>query len=386
MVAAGRQAGLLAGQQVAGVGAELGEAVLGGELPEPVGGGVQGAAVVEDGGGAEQQAAQVDVPHDPAGRAVPEVAVALADVVLQTVLHQPDEQRADVAVHQALGKPGRAGGVDDPQGRLGVELHDVGLGVPGDGVVPAGGVGQRLPEGHVDDGPQRRQARAQLGDGVAAVVVAAGEPVAVDREQDDGVELGEPVDGAARADVGAAGRPDGAEAGAGQQGDDGVRGVRQVGDDAVALPDAETAQGAGQAADLPTELVPRDRRGGPVLRDGDEGGAVAGAGEHARGEVEPGTGEPPGARHDPPVQHPLVGALDLEVVPHERPEVLEVLDRPAPQRLVVALDVDPVPVAQLPGEGGQPGGRDPLGGGPPQDVGLAHAPSLTGGRRGDGAG
>ena len=87
-------------------------------------------------------------------------------------------------------------------------------------------------------------------------------------------------------------------AGGGEEGDDRLGDVRQVGDDAVAALDPERAQAGGDRGDLGAQLAPaqlvqlaqlggvQDRRLGVVL-----------AGEDVLGVVEPGAGEPLGARH-----------------------------------------------------------------------------------------
>ncbi|MDR3083142.1 MAG: hypothetical protein LBV60_19865, partial [Streptomyces sp.] len=82
--------------------------------------------------------------------------------------------------------------------------------------------------GDVDDGAQRGQFAAQLGDDVAAVVLLAAVAVSVDGEQDDRFHLLEAVEDAASAEVGGAGSPDCADGGRGEQGDDRLRDVRQV--------------------------------------------------------------------------------------------------------------------------------------------------------------
>ena len=117
----GVQAGLLAGQQVARAGAEAGQPGVLRELPQPVGVGPEGAAVVQHRGRADGEGGEQRVPHDPAGRGVPAVAVVGAEVVVQPLLGQAHEERAGVPVDQPLGQAGGAGGEHHPQRRLGVE-------------------------------------------------------------------------------------------------------------------------------------------------------------------------------------------------------------------------------------------------------------------------
>ncbi|MNV26896.1 hypothetical protein D3C71_1180270 [compost metagenome] len=80
-----------------------------------------GVAVVDHAGGARQQAAELRVPHHPAGGAVPVVAlakavglVAAADVVVQHLELQRHQHRAAMAVHDGLREPRGAAGIDDP--------------------------------------------------------------------------------------------------------------------------------------------------------------------------------------------------------------------------------------------------------------------------------
>ena len=145
---------------------------------------------------------------------------------------------------------------------------------------------------------QARHRLLQAGDRLAAVEVLAAVAVAVDGEQHLGLDLGEAVDHAGRAEVGRAARPDRADRGGGEEGDDRLGDVRQVGDDAVAALDPELAQPRGDGGDLGAQLAPaqlaelaqlggvQDRRLAVVL-----------AGEDVLGVVEGGAGEPAGARH-----------------------------------------------------------------------------------------
>ncbi len=110
-----RQPGLGAGEQVRGAGAEVGHAVLGGQPPQRVGPGVGGAAVVEQHGGPGQQAAGQVVPHHPAGGGVPEERVARPEVLVEGERLEVLEDDPAVPVHDRLGQPGGAGGVEHPQ-------------------------------------------------------------------------------------------------------------------------------------------------------------------------------------------------------------------------------------------------------------------------------
>ncbi len=81
-----------------------------------------GMAVKNTAGRAVQQAAHLRIPHHPAGRAVPVVAlaervgvVAAAHVVVQHLECQRHNQRATVAMHNRFRQPSGAAGVDNPQ-------------------------------------------------------------------------------------------------------------------------------------------------------------------------------------------------------------------------------------------------------------------------------
>ena len=80
---AGAQASFEAVHDVGGAGAEQLEPGGFGQLPQGVEVGVGGVAVEQDGDGADQQAADDEVPHHPAGRRVPEQAVARTQVGVQ---------------------------------------------------------------------------------------------------------------------------------------------------------------------------------------------------------------------------------------------------------------------------------------------------------------
>ncbi len=79
-------------------------------------------AVENAAGGTEQQAGDLDVPHHPAGRAVPVVPLTQAvgqvtgsDVVVQADEPHRNQRRAAMAMHDGFWQSGRAAGIDDPQ-------------------------------------------------------------------------------------------------------------------------------------------------------------------------------------------------------------------------------------------------------------------------------
>src|SRR4029077_13952852 len=79
----GPQPGLHAGHQVGRADPQVGDAVLGGQPPQPAGVRVGGAAVVQPNGQAGQQAPGQVVPHHPAGRGVPGEDVAGPQVLVE---------------------------------------------------------------------------------------------------------------------------------------------------------------------------------------------------------------------------------------------------------------------------------------------------------------
>ena len=187
---------------------------------------------------------------------------------------------------------------------------------------------------------------------LAAVVVLAAIAVAVDRQHHLRLDLREAVDDAAGAEVRRAARPDRAEARGGVEGGDRLGNVGHVGDDAVAAPDAHRLQAGRDAGGLLAQLVP-----GPLAELAQLGGvadrhAVAGAlAEDVLGIGELGAREPLRARHRGVGEHLVVARLDVEELPDRAPERLELVGRPAPQRLVVvereaALGLEPAHVAR----------------------------------------
>ena len=151
------------GQQVLGAGAEDGDLVTGRQLPQDVRSRLRcRAAVVGAGGGTGQQGGDDQVPHHPVGGGVPQQAVPGAQIGVQAEDLEVLEQDPAVAVDDALGQAGGAGGEHDPQ-RV-VERHL--------GEREVLGAGGRVLPGH-------RQPRVPaLGPGKAHVVHAAPWPSA----------------------------------------------------------------------------------------------------------------------------------------------------------------------------------------------------------------
>ena len=312
-----------------------------------------------------------------------------------------------MTVHDRLRQPGGARGVDHPERVPERHLLELGLVlVPGRAeIVPSDHAGRRrglADEVDLDHGGQAGQGgghlRGHLGPGVLLAVVR----VSVAGDQDLRLDLGEPVDHAARAEIRRAGRPDRAQAGRGEQADDGLGDVRQQGDDAVPAADAEGTQPAGHPGHLPGEFTVAEAPGPTPFGIKDDGGA-AGIGprgpQPVTGVVQRGPGEPLDVRHDLAGQGRPVAAVaeHLEVVPHRGPEVAGLRHRPAPQVLIAprAPRAPLAPLAPLaPGrlgqpvhEAGHPGVADGLGVRLPEDLAVTaagqilHALSIVPSRR-----
>ena len=106
---------------MARAGAEVGDPLVCDELPEPVGVGAERMAAVADHRGTAHQPGYPEVPHHPAQRRLPEEDIARGQVGMQCGRFQVFEDHPAVAVHDALGPAGGAGGEEHPQ-RM-VERH-----------------------------------------------------------------------------------------------------------------------------------------------------------------------------------------------------------------------------------------------------------------------
>ena len=303
------QAGLHAVGEIGGAGAKEGQLGLVGEAPERTQVRIARIAVVDADGGADQKAHDLGIPHDPAGGGKPQEAVALAQVQLQRMALEVLDQCAAMAMHDGLGHAGGAGGIQDPQGMVERQLLEP------DGLRPGRRmVQQRLPRhGAFQRGVlvqvrqqhgmfQRRQRLAQGAHHIHAVEVAAAVTVAIDRQQELGVDLAEAVQHAGMAHVGRAARPDGADAGAGKKGDRGFRNVGQIGHHPVARADAERAQRIGHRRNLIAQFAPGELRQAAQFGTGDDGGRIGGRvigveAKYLLGKIEPGAIEPGCARH-----------------------------------------------------------------------------------------
>lgn len=311
-----------------------------------------GIAVEEHDGRAHRRAGDQEVPHHPAGGGEPEEAVRRAQVVVQGEHLQVFQQDAAVAVHDRLGQPGGARGVENVQ-RV-VERHRrerqrlVGrrgqLGPAQRAVLRRR---LRVEVGDADGVPQRRQGgpdRCDLGAPVHRLVAVA---VAVHGDQHCRLDLLPPVGDAAGAELGRAGREDRAQAGGGQQEDVRLGNVGGVRRHPVTGGDAEPAQPCRHPAYLLTQLPggQRDRRSGLPVRDHHR--VVVDPPRHPQHVlrvVERGPGEPAGPGHTPLGQGGgRRGVRDhLEVIPDGAPEPVQIGGGPTPQRVVVGEVQPPV--------------------------------------------
>ena len=242
--------GLHAGQDERGAGPQVGHPAALGEAPQGSHVRVARAAVVQHDRRAEQQAADQEVPHHPAGGGEPEEPVGRPEVQLQRdrLQHAPARSRRGRgrSAWAARWCPRSTAPTADgrrPPARTPARPRTP---PPAAGPRPrcrsrrpgvVASTRRNLPAGVADEdgGPQSREPPADLGQGVAPVVPGAAVAVAVDRDQHLGLDLGEAVDHAGDAELGGAARPDRPDARRGQQGDHRLGHVGQVGDDPVAL-------------------------------------------------------------------------------------------------------------------------------------------------------
>ena len=348
LVPARLEAGRAAGHQERGAHAEVRGARLGRQPPQRREIGPGGVAVEQHDRRADREPRHEVVPHHPAGRREPAEAVRGPEVRVEGEGLQVLEEDAAVPVDDRLreaGGPRREEDVERVVERDGVEGEGRRIGEerrPGHGV-RGRRRGRPAPArryGHDDRGPQGRQRGPDLGDRRGPVDVPVAVAVAVDREQDGGLDLGEPVDDGPRAELGRARRPDGAEGRGREQADHGLRDVGQERGHAVAAPDAESLQARPAACDGVAELVGGevDRVAGLRPADHDDVGRVpARHREHVVRVVERRTREPARARHPGLRQRGSRRRRGphAEMVPDRLPEGARLVDRPAPGGVVV---------------------------------------------------
>ena len=212
---------------------------------------------------AQEQRRDERVPHHPGGRREPLEAVAGPKVPAQAVVLQVLEQDPAVAVDDRLrerrscptrrarragGRTARARTRAAPR-RPGARPTTQRRGARRRRR-PHRGRGRRTPG---SAGPSRIGGHL-----LAAVDELVAPAVAGDGEQQLRLELAEPVEHAADAELRRAGRPDRAEARGREEGDERLRDVRQVRDDPVAGADSEPLQAGARARDLLAELAERE--------------------------------------------------------------------------------------------------------------------------------
>ncbi|CAM5660412.1 hypothetical protein SAURM35S_06742 [Streptomyces aurantiogriseus] len=227
----------------------------------------------------------------------------------------------------------------------------------------------------MDDGAQCGQFAAQFGDDVTAVVLLAAVTVAVDGEQDDGLDLLETVEDTASAEVGGAGGPHAADGSSGKEGDDGLGDVREIAADPVSRADAEAAQFGGEGADLTAQLGPGHWARLMGLVDVQESRLVRAGGGGAQGVlgvVHRRPGEPLGAGHGAVAEHARVGACEPYVEPLRDgfPERLQFVHGPAVQGRIAAFGGGSVVLGRPGLEPGDLGLGDALRIGPPERLGV----------------
>ena len=285
---------------------------------------------------------------------------------LEVLEHDPA-----VAVHDRLGQARGARGVDHPERMVERHLLELGLALAGGQVLPAreppgaGGSHRagRADQVHHDHRGQARQGGHHVVDHLGPGELLASVPVAVAGDEHGRLDLREPVDDAAGAEVGRAGRPDRADAGRGEQADDRLGHVRQQGRDPVAAADAEGAQPPRHPRDLVGELsVGEMSSPGPfgIKNDRRAVGIGPRGPQRVTGVVQRGASEPLHVGHDLADQDRARAAVaeHLEVVPDRRPELPGLRDGPLPQVRVAA---ELVPAAGQPAhEPGDPGVVDRL--------------------------
>ena len=380
---AGLDARVHARGDVAGGGAEAGDAGALGEVPEHAHVRVAGVSVIEDDRRRGEQGRDEEVPHHPAGCREPEDPIALLGVDVEVELLQVLEEDPALPLHDRLRQARRAGRVEDPK-RV-VERHPVERrrrarsrgkqGFPCGRPLQGRRVRVRVEVSDQDRVLQRGHLLLQPGHRVEAVEVLAAVAVAVDREQHPGLDLREAVDHRAGAEVRRAARPDGPDRRGGQERDERLGRVRDVGDDPIAPFDAQRPEAGRRRGDLPFQLAPRERvelaqLGGVLDR---QRGRVA-VTEDVFRVVQLRALEPARAGHGALGQDPLVRArrADVEVVPDRAPELLQLRHRPAPE-LFVGADGDPALALQPAHVGGHGGTLDALVAGLPELLG-AHRP------------
>ena len=241
------------------------------------------------------------------------------------------QQNPAVPVDDRLGQPGRAARVDDPQGVL--EGH------AREGERDVAGREGRIPVVQPHDVPHAGQPSGQLLDHAATIVFASAVAVAVGDEQDRGLDLREPVDDGARAEVRRATRPDRAQRGRREERRERAR-RRSAGrprpDLQVRRPAAAALPGLGRS---PPRRRPHVQlsSGRSSARQVNRDRAWIAVCEHVLGIGQLDVGEPPAPGISPPPR--TIDGSPSARMPYRSQTVRqnrgEVVHRPAPELVVV---------------------------------------------------
>ena len=349
---------LLQRGEVLGAGAEMRDALALGHAPQDVSVGCERRSLVEDEGRSGGEPAHQPVPHHPAAGREEEQGVVRLQVTVQQVLLAVLQQRAADTVHDALRDAGRSRRIHDEQ--RGVERHayEVERGAGAAEVAVMHGVRQVRDAGRLADvwnhhhplhGWQLLEHaadRRERVDGLAVVEIAVG------GEEHARRHLAEAVEHAVDAEVGRARRPRRAEARRREHRHDRLRQVRHEAGDPVTRADAELAQPVGDACHFRAQLAVRQFTACAALVAEHYGAVVVVTREQVLGEIEPRVLEPCGTGHPVAALQHRRGARRVQhagELHHRRPELLALLDRPAPQcGVVTGGRVEPVA-----GEGGE---------------------------------
>ncbi|MNF92692.1 hypothetical protein D3C84_753420 [compost metagenome] len=174
------------------------------------------------------------------------------------------QQGAAVTVDDALGYPGGAGGIQNEQRMVegypnegdlgsGIGLEEIGVAYA---AADAGDVRRVLQIRHHHGTQKARQACRHLSVLLQAIDALAVVPVAIDAQQQLGLDLPETVEHALHTEVWRSTGPEGTQRGNGQHGHQGFRHIRHETGDPVALADAQRFEALAEARDLGIEFAP----------------------------------------------------------------------------------------------------------------------------------